>query len=148
MRKIVLFSLLFLSLSIVAQAQRPGERMKNRMENYQIAFITEKLNLSPEEAQKFWPLYNQYRNEVKKIRQDTKNDKAVEDMSEAEAEQFIKDVFDKESRELNLRKEYFQKLRGVLPAKKIARLHGLEKEFKKELLERAKERRQQMRGRE
>jgi hypothetical protein len=118
------------------------------MESYQIAFITERLNLSTEEAQKFWPIYNQYREQTKKLRQENKNQKPVEDMSEAEAEQFIKNSFDHDARELELRKEFFQKLRGVLPAKKIARLQGLEKEFKKELLERAKERRQQLRGKD
>ncbi len=142
MKKVILWSFFMLGLAFIAIAQRPNERKKDRMENYQIAFITERLNLTTDEAQKFWPIYNQYRQEVKKLRQDAKDQKMVDDMSEAEAEQFIKATFDKDSRELDLRKEFSQKLRGVLSAKKIARLQGLEKEFKKELLERAKERRQ------
>jgi hypothetical protein len=122
-------------------AQRSGERKKNRVEGYQIAFITDKLNLTSEEAQKFWPIYNQYKEQAKKVRQEAKAQKEIQDMTDAEAEQFIKSSFEKDSKELDLKKEFVQKLRGVLPPKKIAQLHGLEREFKKELLEKAKEHR-------
>ncbi len=141
MKKIILFSIFSLCLMASAFAQRSGERMKNRMEGYQIAFITDKLNLTSEEAQKFWPIYNQYKDQAKKIRQDAKPQKDVQDMTDAEAEQFIKSSFEKDTKELDLKKEFVQKLRGVLAPKKIAQLQGLEKEFKKELLEKAKERR-------
>ena len=40
----------------------------NRLEALKIAYITNKLNLSPEEAQKFWPIYNQYSLELKVAR--------------------------------------------------------------------------------
>jgi hypothetical protein len=141
MKKIIIFSILSLCLMTTVFAQRSGERMKNRMEGYQIAFITDKLNLTSEEAQKFWPIYNQYKDQAKKLRQDAKPQKEIQDMTDAEAEQFIKSSFEKDSKELDLKKEFVQKLRGVLPPKKIAQLQGLEKEFKKELLEKAKERR-------
>lgn len=143
MKKIIIISLL--SLCVVASifAQRPkAAKTKDRVEAYQIAFITERLNLTSEEAQKFWPIYNQYRDQLKHIRQDNRLEKPIEEMTDSEAEQLIKATFEKETKELELRKEFVQKLRGVLSAKKIARLQGLEKEFKKELLERAKERRQ------
>jgi hypothetical protein len=133
--------ILFLNTS-AAQRNANPERMKERMDSYRIAFITEKLNLTPEESQKFWPLYNQFHEQGKKLRQDERNQKSVDDMSDAEAEQFIKIAIEREEKELNARKEFVQKLKNVLPAKKIAKLQGLEKEFKKELLERSKERRQ------
>ena len=37
----------------------------NRLEALKIAYITKRLDLSPEEAQKFWPIYNQYAEELK-----------------------------------------------------------------------------------
>ena len=141
MKKIILFSILSLCLITTVFAQRSGERMKNRMGNYQIAFITDKLNLTSDEAQKFWPIYNQYKDQTKKLRQEARAQKEINDMTDAEAEQFIKSSFEKDAKELDLKKEFIQKLRGLLPPKKIAQLQGLEKEFKKELLEKAKERR-------
>ncbi len=141
MKKSILFVLFALVFAAFGFAQRPNGKAKDRLESYQVAFITEKLSLSTEEAQKFWPVYNQYREQTKKIRQEGSNVKSVDDMTDTEAEQFIKSSLDRESRELELRKEFIQKLRGVLSPRKIARLQGLEKEFKKELLEKARERR-------
>jgi hypothetical protein len=46
----------------------------NRTEAIRIAFITKELNLSPEEAQKFWPVYNEYMEELRKARQSYRDD--------------------------------------------------------------------------
>lgn len=141
MKKSILFGLFLLLTTLVTFAQRQNGKFADRLESYQVGFITQKLDLSTEEAQKFWPLYNQYRDQAKKLRQEGSVAKSTEEMSDAEAEQFIKSSLDRESRELDLKKEFIQKLRPVLPARKIARLQDIEREFKKELLEKARERR-------
>jgi hypothetical protein len=142
MKKIILSAILMLAFASSSFAQRNAERTKNRMESYQIAYITEKLSLTPEESQRFWPVYNQFKEQAKKIRKDNRNHKDIEAMNDVEAEQYIKTHLEGESKELELKKEFIQKLKGIIPPRKIAMLQGLEKEFKKELLERAKERRQ------
>ena len=53
----------WLSLPVMAQQLRP--RQEGALEAMKIAFITKRLNLSPEEAQRFWPIYNQYAGEVR-----------------------------------------------------------------------------------
>jgi hypothetical protein len=140
MKKIILFGLFLSLMGSVAEAQRTGSKFADRLESYQVAFITQKLDLSAEEAQKFWPLYNQYRDQTRKLRQEGSRTSFSEDMSDVEAEQYIKSSLDREGRELDLRKEFIQKLRGALPPRKIAKLQDLDREFKKELLERARER--------
>ena len=137
-----MMSAFFFVLSLAATfAQRPSSKTNDRIESYQVGFITQKLNLSTEEAQKFWPLYNQYKEQTKKLRQDGKFAQLTEEMSDSEAEQFIKTALEREAKELELKKEFIQKLRPVLPARKIARLQDLEREFKRELLDMARERR-------
>ena len=42
-----------------------GNKREDAIESLKIAFITKQLNFTPEEAQKFWPIYNQYTAELK-----------------------------------------------------------------------------------
>jgi len=56
----------------------------SRLEALKIAYITKRLDLSPEEAQKFWPIYNQYAEELKRARQDAiRNNKSEIELDES-----------------------------------------------------------------
>src|ERR1700751_2005111 len=77
----------------------------NRLEALKIAYITNKLNLSPEEAQKFWPIYNQYALELKVARLKEINNKS----SEIELDENL----------LNIRKKYSSLFSQVLPPAKV-----------------------------
>lgn len=81
-----LLLIILMSASIIAQAQEPPRngRMPGGMppsppgdrpniEAIKVAYITKQLNLSAEEAQKFWPVHNAYMAELKKARQDNKS---------------------------------------------------------------------------
>ncbi len=49
----------------------PDEEIRaEKIQSLKIAFITQKLQLTPDEAQKFWPVYNQYDKEVHSIESD------------------------------------------------------------------------------
>ncbi len=130
-------------------AQKPegrgGERMK-RLESYKIAFLSEKLALTPEEAEKFWPIYRQFQEQRKTLVKTSKPAKLLADMNDAEADNFIAAQLDKEEKILQLKKEYVKKLKGVIPSKKIAKLQRLETEFKKEVLKRMKGRKKEHKG--
>ncbi len=60
----------------------------SRIASLKIAYLTRKLNLSPEEAQRFWPIYNNYANEIKNARIEQRKNKA----SELETEDKILDI--------------------------------------------------------
>jgi len=66
---IILVSLL---ISLLIEAQSPPNKQSS-IQALKVAFITKDLYLTPEEAQKFWPVYNAYIEELKKIKNDTKN---------------------------------------------------------------------------
>ncbi|BAV09263.1 hypothetical protein SAMN05421788_101703 [Filimonas lacunae] len=65
MTKKLLFISLFL-LSVFFGTAQPGK--VNKTEAIRIAFITRQLNLTPQESQKFWPVYNVYIDELKQVR--------------------------------------------------------------------------------
>lgn len=146
--KQIFFILIALSFSVDAFAQPNGDRIKNRVEARRIGFITQRLNLSPEESQQFWPIYNQYTEKMKQIRTSVKLDKPLEDMSDADAEKLIMSEMDKQSRELELRKEYYQKLKKVISPKKIAKLYKAERDFKAEMLKQLHEIKQMKQNRQ
>ena len=87
----------------------------SRLEALKIAYITKRLDLSPEEAQKFWPIYNQYADELKRTRQEAiRNSK-----SEIELDEAI----------LNVRKKYSSLFTQALSPQKIDIFFKSEKEF-------------------
>ncbi len=135
--------LIFISITLTISAfAQNGERIKNRVEAHRIGFITQRLSLTPEESQQFWPIYNQYTEKVKQIRSSVKLAKPIDEMDEAETEKMIMAQMDKETRELDLRKEYYQKFKKVISVKKIAKLYRAERDFRTEMVKQLQEVRQ------
>ncbi len=137
-----MFLLLFVSLILShSQAQRGrGERREarsERVEALRTAYITKHLNLSPTEAQQFWPLYNEFQTKEDSIDNaigDTKFNR-METMSDKDLEVLIENKFKSEDARLKLRREYYEKLKKVLPIRKIALLQRTERDFRRELVE-------------
>lgn len=138
MKKILVLTL-FIGLTTLAVQAQPGKQADERIRAFRVAYFTDKLRLTPEESQQFWPLFNEFRDKVKAIKQDQKTDKPIVDMTDAEAEAFIQEMLSAEEKEVALKREYFQKLRKVISPRKLAMLPQTEKEFNKTLLERMRE---------
>jgi len=126
------------------KAERREER-KEDIESMRIAFITTKLNLTPDEAKVFWPVYNQYSDKLqevrKKRREDIKDTKQNFDtMSDKDVEASIDNNFSLRQKELDIQKEFNEKFKKVLPMKKVAKLYAAEEQFKMELLKKLQDR--------
>jgi len=135
MRKsIILLPLLLISLTLWGQSGDRVQAMK-------VAYITNRVGFTPEESEKFWPLYNQFEKNEKALRNQYKFTGNLMTVSDAEAEQFMRDNFEMEARLLELKKQFFQDLLKIMPAKKIMMVRRAEKEFNVELLKTLKERR-------
>lgn len=141
MKKILAVVLLtcFIAVSLFAQQDNRRERIKS----LRVAFITEQLELTPEESEKFWPLINQFEIEKKQLRRSYKRQKSVDLMTDAEIEQSILDNFEKEQKLLDLKKSYFVKMKSVIPTRKIAKYLQAEKEFKTTVLKQMRKNRRQ-----
>ncbi len=125
--------------SIFAQGQNK-KPIRENVESMKIGFITDKLSLTPEEAQKFWPVYNQYNEELDKLRSTRRQNmkdarENMDDMSDKEAEQFVDNELTMRQDELDIQKKYHPKFKAVLSAKKVAKLYRAEEDFKRRLLE-------------
>ena len=134
--------LLLLPLWLSAQ---PGPRRgqdRERIEAQKIAYLTDKLSLSPAEAQKFWPVYNEFNDKREKVLQNMRERRRTargmtdEELTEAEASRLADDELIEAQQMLDLRKEYHAKFKSVLPASKVLRLYRAEEEFKRVLLDR------------
>ena len=129
--------LIFVALSSSAEAQSPQNRSQ-QIEAVKIAFITQKLDLTPKEAEKFWPVYHNYQKEVfglLKLKRESKNstDKSADDVLNSEL------AF--EERLLDIRKKYKQEFSKVIPPEKVLLLYSAEREFREHLIKELKDRR-------
>ncbi len=112
-----------------------GQDKKNEKKARKIAFITERLELTPAESKVFWPLYEQRNKDRKALRTSLKSKKGakvkIEDMTDAEVVELLDNVLELRQGNLNIQKEYNTKFLAVLPPKKVAKFYHIEKEFKK-----------------
>ncbi len=122
---------------------------QDRIENMHTAYITEKVGLTPEQAQKFWPVYNQFKadqDELQKQRRENarkvKEAGGIDNMSDADVQKLVENEIDIKSRELDLHKKYVVKFQEVISLKQVAKLFMAEEQFKLYLLEQLKKRRQ------
>ena len=132
------FLLLFVSTVSFSQGFR-GK--KEKVKALKVAYITEELNLTTEEAQRFWPVYNAFddkqaelRHEKMKAILDRFEPGSVEKLSEKDASSLLVQMEIIEETLFALRKKFIKELQSVLPAKKIIRLKKAEDDFNRQLL--------------
>lgn len=120
-----------------AQTDAPfRQNMEDRIESQRIAFITERVQLSPAEAQQYWPIYNDYRAREKELKAAKAPGKVLLDMNDQEAEAYISKVLEIEKQELEAKHAYIKQVQTVLSPRKVLRLFAAERKFKEELVRR------------
>lgn len=139
MKKIILLTIVALTITVQLYAQND----KGKIEELKIAFITQRLQLTPEEAQKFWPVYNQYEAEKREIRNSTigkvKDLKDDDNFTNEQAEAIINKQIEFKTKDLELTKKYVVEFKKVLPTIKVAKLVTAEEHFKKMLTKQAQQ---------
>lgn len=147
-----LIPLLVFLISLSAFAQR-SSKMNDRIKAQKIAFITEKLDLTSNEAVKFWPIYNAYETKHEKIKSEDLRAIKVKmrnnpDMSDSEADALLKKLVRAENELHDAKLTLVQELKTAIPSKKIILLRAAEDEFNRALLRRLKEMREKRDQRE
>lgn len=122
----------FVCFAVIVNAQDTApeisEKKKQDIEALKVAFISKELELTPDEAQKFWPVYNQYEKEI------------------AVAVKGNDDVLDRDEKVLNIRKKYKDQFTKVLGnQQRVNQLFNAQNKFRK-LLIKALQKRQMKRG--
>lgn len=143
MRHIFLIAILFMmSFSAFGQDK---EAMK-KIESARIALITERLGLSPEQAEKFWPVYREYNMQRSQLRQElrkTRQEADVQNLTEEQSKALMQKAMDVKQRELNLENKYAERMLAVISSQQILQLRNAEKDFQQMLLRRIQDQRQQ-----
>lgn len=127
---------LFLSISVFAQKGRGGDiEMSEQLKAMRVAMITQNLNLSSDEAAKFFPIYNEYSTKRENIKKQLKqNRREGRNLTGAKLETSYKKSFELREQELALDKLYFEKFKTVIPVEKIMELYRTERQFRRMLL--------------
>ncbi|MDZ4757366.1 MAG: sensor of ECF-type sigma factor [Bacteroidota bacterium] len=141
MKNIIIVMVFMLSFSAFAQGQPSKEKKEDKVKAWKIAFITERLDLSSDEAQKFWPLFNAFEAEGKAIKEKYKLDPDANkdgQVSEEEAEKALTKQVEMHQAQVDLLKKYNIEFKKAIPASKIVKLYQANEDFKKVLLQRLK----------
>ena len=131
---------LFLFLSLLAFTAIGQDDKHSQIKAMKTAYITEELNLSASEAEKFWPVYNSYRTNLWNLRHDKYKTLYVnyrlslDEISHAKAMEMLSLVKEKDIEESQLYDHFQTDLLKVLPAPKVFMLRKVEEGFKRKLL--------------
>ncbi len=134
-----LFFFLLLLVSNELFAQSSSTTQKEDIEAQRVGFITKELQLTAQEAEEFWPIYNKYRKELIPFRKGRSgmlmaNKVNFDTMSDEELSKVIDNEFDFRQKELDLTRRYNAEFKKVLTIKKVAKLYRAEQLFKIYLL--------------
>lgn len=146
---------LLLSLPTVAQPSPaapsesccPADRSKSdpdnkeKLESARIAFFTTKMELTPEEAGKFWPVYNEYRKAIGNARKASRDRfhqirRMTEEgsASEVAVKKLLMEYIDGCREDDDLERLYLDEFLKILPAEKVAMMYVAEEEFRVKMI--------------
>ncbi len=116
---------------IAAEAAGTIEVLRSLAETERKATVVENMFFTTEEAEKFWPVYNEYREEARKvgdIRVKVIRELAdeFETLDDARAEEMLREVLDFQADRVKLRKSYVKKFNKVIPPKKTVRFFQID----------------------
>jgi Spy/CpxP family protein refolding chaperone len=146
--KVRLFSIFLASCIFLqvmnAQGRKDREEQIEKFRSMKIAFYTERLELTTEEAEKFWPLYNEYeknRHEISRHRHPRPRDmeEHIANLSDQEALQEIDEMMEARKKEVKLAADFLKDMKAVLPPKKILRFYITEVQFREYMLRRIRD---------
>lgn len=132
---------LFLTAHFILIAQdtnNDGKSWKERIMSEKIAFLTTEAKITPEEAQKFWPVYNQIWEERWEARHDAMKhfqnlDNAIKENRPAKEISSLLDIYlSSIDRMTELDSKAAGRFKEVLPAEKVARIYVSEEKFRRQ----------------
>ena len=142
MKKHLLIFILFVIADITgSHAQHRGMSFE-KVKTVKVNYISSELNLTPEIAEKFWPIYNEYEKvnrklrsvKIKNIKQQINNKGAIESLSDEEAKTLSKEFIKITEKYVYNKKNTFEKLELILTPQQLLKLHFAELEFNQKVL--------------
>lgn len=141
--KIFIISIFILLFTVNVYAQPNRDKIKA----LKVSFITERLDLSAKEAEKFWPVYNAYDDATLKIKhQDMRAIKReirqnLETLSDEKADALLNSLVEAENKLHNEKIQLVSKLKKIISPQKIILLRAAEDDFNRKLFEQLRSKR-------
>ena len=148
---LMLVTLVTISLSFAQPGPPPpgGEKRKEKVEALKRSYYSEKLALSPAEAEKFWPIYNEFSKKEDALRKEGKGDKKKGEQpnfTEKEALTEIDRIAVQKKSHIDLETQFLKDCMPVLGASRTMQLTQIDRDFQRELLEHMRERKEGGKG--
>ena len=147
MMKKIIAPILLLLVTTFSFAQGHKEKQE-KIKALKVAYITEQLQLTSDEAQKFWPIYNDYQEKQFDLRHEKMRSilnkleiGTIEKLSEKEASSLLDQMENIEENLFLLQKKFTKDLQGIVSDKKIMKLKKAEGDFNRHLLKQMREKR-------
>lgn len=144
----ILLACMFLIMGtvVIGQDERPNfQEAMAKMKAERVSFLTDKLQLTVEEAEKFWPLYNEYLSKREEMmwgkREKMHRNFDPSQLTEEEMGKMLNELLDQDVKLAQLKKDYFEKIKTILPVRKVLTLHRVEQEFMNHMLNKIRENR-------
>ena len=132
----------FISLNVIAQDGPIIRKKKEQIKALKVAFITNELALTSDEAIKFWPLFNAFEEKQQEIKKQKLkgylkrvDDGSFDNLSEKEATTMLAQMESTEDELYQLKKKFISNLKGVISPIKILKLKKAEENFNRKLLQ-------------
>ena len=142
--------IIMITLFLVAGCAFGQGRLREKLDEIKaqkVAYITNELELTPDQAAKFWPLYNAFEQKQREIRRQKvtryldRQDGATEKINDKEAADLLSQMQENEEALYQARKKFVDQLKDILPPAKILKLKKAEEDFNKKLLQQLRDRR-------
>ncbi|MHC5352939.1 hypothetical protein ACYSNX_01890 [Myroides sp. LJL115] len=141
MNKIILLIIVFLG-----SFQLIGQNKADQIRSLKIAHLSSVLDLTPEEAEKFWPIYTNYDKKMHELRHNDivrfikdSDISAIEDLSQSQATTKVNELLNFDSDYFTTRKQFIKDAQKVISNKKILTLKKAEDDFNRSLLKKYRE---------
>ena len=139
----LVLGLTFVLGAATAQAQPGGgsgrrTQRLGQLENAKIAFLTSRLSLTQDQAQRFWPLYNEFTAKRRDLHRGARQLRLADPaaLTDQQVRDNINQSFGLRQQELNLEKDYFERFQKVLAVRQVGQLVQAEKDFTREVIKR------------
>lgn len=145
-RNILTLLVVLLSFSLFAQGRL--KEKKEQIKTLKVAYITEQLALTSDEAEKFWPIYNAFDDKQFELRKEKmeafrkRMDDSVDKMTDKEASALLAQMESTETELYQLKKKLVADLKPIIGSVKIVKLKKAEEDFNRKLLQQFKKRRE------
>jgi hypothetical protein len=119
---LLILTLMFGSFSVAFAQEAEEVNRQEKIQALYVAYVTQQLQFTPDEAQKFWPVHAQFTNELKGVRKDLPE-------------------LDKQQQHLNIKKKYQENFSRIIGNNRCERFFRMDGEFKRKLMDRVQKQR-------